>query len=156
MYRYKAGKEDWAAYGLPIEGRLATEPTAGDAARRDVPTCGLTDQLDHVHNDVRAAGWDVCMVVNDARVVLGMLVGDDWKGSPREQVQLAMKPSPTTFRPDTPLNQLVERMRHKGHQHAVVTNPDGQLIGIVRREEAEKRVAHYKRLRPAESNRSGS
>ena len=38
VYRYTAGKMDWRASGLPIEGQFADEPCAKDIARRDVPT----------------------------------------------------------------------------------------------------------------------
>ena len=33
-FDYMAGKADWIAAGLPTEGRLASEPRAGDVARQ--------------------------------------------------------------------------------------------------------------------------
>jgi hypothetical protein len=39
LYDYVPGKADWFASGFPKEGRLASVPTIGQAARRDVPTC---------------------------------------------------------------------------------------------------------------------
>jgi hypothetical protein len=39
VYDYVPGKAAWFADGLPKEGKLASVPTIGDAARRDVPTC---------------------------------------------------------------------------------------------------------------------
>jgi hypothetical protein len=73
VYDYVAGKKDWGSYGLPHEGTNVPERTAGDVARRNVPTCALDDNLTEVRERVRAAGWDTCIVVNAQRVVLGRL-----------------------------------------------------------------------------------
>jgi rhodanese-related sulfurtransferase len=73
VYDYVDGELDWLAAGLPTEGRNADVPRAGDVARRDVPTCRLEEPIGQVRERVRAAGWDACVVVNDQRVVLGLL-----------------------------------------------------------------------------------
>src|ERR671934_50646 len=70
---YEAGKLDWMSAGLPFEGRNAERPRAGTVARTDVPTCRTHEPLPEVRDRVRADGWDVCVVVNEARVVLGLL-----------------------------------------------------------------------------------
>ena len=72
VYRYTAGKADWLASGLPSAGARASLPRIGDLARRDVPTCTLQERLGDVRERVRAAGWDVCLVVNARRIVLGL------------------------------------------------------------------------------------
>src|SRR5215213_1348261 len=72
-YDYEDGKRDWGSFGLPREGKLAERPTAGDVARRDVPTCRLSDDLHVVRHRVREAAWDTCFVVTEERVVLGRL-----------------------------------------------------------------------------------
>ena len=38
---YVAGKEDWLAYGLPIQGELAEAVTVGKLADREVPRVDL-------------------------------------------------------------------------------------------------------------------
>src|SRR5438093_3860780 len=68
---YEAGKLDWMAAGLPFEGTNADRPRAGTVARPEVPTCRASEPLPDVRDRARAQGWDVCVVVNDARVVLG-------------------------------------------------------------------------------------
>src|SRR5579864_3949558 len=73
VHEYKAGKLDWLAAGLPTEGENSLHPRAGDAARKDVPVCSLTDRLGDVRDRVKAAGWDAALVVDDDRVVLGLL-----------------------------------------------------------------------------------
>ena len=67
------GKGDWFAIGLPREGRLASVPTIGEVARRDVPTCAPAEKVGAVRERVQKAGWDRCVVVNKERVVLGLL-----------------------------------------------------------------------------------
>src|ERR671935_3069317 len=73
VYDYEAGKQDWAAMGLPTEGKLAERPRAGDVALPDVPTCGMDDALAAVRERMAGSGFDVCVVVNEERVVLGLL-----------------------------------------------------------------------------------
>ena len=48
VYRYTPGKVDWFAAGLPREGKLAALPRIGDAADRDVPTCGPRENVGEV------------------------------------------------------------------------------------------------------------
>ncbi len=69
VYDYVAGKKDWGSYGLPHAGTNVPARTAGDVARRDVPTCSLGDRLADVRERVRGAGWDTCIVINERRVV---------------------------------------------------------------------------------------
>ena len=85
VFDYAAGKSDWIAAGLPTEGTATGRPTAATVARRDVPTCRLEDSLPDVRERVRAAGWDTCVVVNEARIVMGLLraeeLGREWQKS---------------------------------------------------------------------------
>lgn len=52
-----------------------------------------------------------------------------------------MSEGPGTMRPDVPVEKLVERLHERDLQTAVVTTSDGRLVGVVRREEAESRLA---------------
>ena len=140
VFRYTPGKADWFAAGLPRAGRLATVPRAADAARTDVPTCGLTDRVGAVRQRVRAAGSDQCLVVTDRRVVLGRLRGDALDADPETRVENVMEPGPTTGRPDGALGAIVERMRAKRVASIVVTTSDGELVGVLERQTAEARL----------------
>lgn len=139
VYDYVAGEADWLANGLPSEGRDAQRPRAGNAARRDVPTCAPTERIGEVRKRIQAVGWDTCIVVNAERVVLGRLRGDAWDhpaGTPVEQV---MEAGPTTIRPDTALADIAERMRKQGVVSILVTTTGGHLIGVLERAAAERR-----------------
>jgi Mg/Co/Ni transporter MgtE len=52
-----------------------------------------------------------------------------------------MEPGPSTVRADSKLERLAARMRQHDLQTMVVTTPEGRLLGVVRRDDAERRVA---------------
>jgi len=137
VYDYVAGKKAWGSYGLPREGARVPARTAGDVARRDVPTCALGDRLAEVQELVRAAGWDTCIVVNEQRVVLGRL-GRKALGSETDlSAEEAMTPGPNTVRPSIGADALLERIRERKLTSFLVTTPDGRLVGLVRRDDLE-------------------
>jgi predicted transcriptional regulator len=138
VYDYVNGKSDWLGYGLPTEGADASLPRAGDVVQRDVPTCRIDDDLGHVRERARAAVWDTCVVVNDTGIVLGRIRGDAEDGEPARSIEAVMEAGPTTTRLDEPLADLVQRMRHVDIDQMIVTLPDGRLVGIVQRPDAEQ------------------
>src|SRR5712691_10735070 len=97
VYDYVAGKADWAAIGLPLDGTLG--PRAGQFARPDVPTARLDERLRDVRRRVGASGWDTCIVVNDEQVVLGRLGRRALARDDDVSVEEAMSPGPSTVRP---------------------------------------------------------
>lgn len=136
VYDYAPSKVDWSASGLPMEGETAGVPAAGDAARADVPTCGPGEKVGEAQERAREAGWDLCVVVNAERVVLGVLREKVAAASdPEAVVEEAMRNGPTTVRPDEPAPKLAERMRKRGATSVLVTTPDGKLVGLLRRED---------------------
>lgn len=139
VYRYAPGKADWRAAGLPTEGRRADTPRAGTAARRDVPTCVPGDRVGDAAKRTRDSGWDMCIVVNEERVVLGRLRGAALDFADGRRVDEIMDEGPTTTRADDPLDALVARMRRRNVPAIVVTDPDGRLIGVLRLDDAEPR-----------------
>jgi CBS domain-containing protein len=138
VYDYVPGKADWFASGLPKEGRLASVPTIGDAARRDVPTCAPAEKVENARDRVRAAGWEVCVVVNKGRVVLGLLRGKELSSDPETTVERVMRSGPTTFRPDVLVGKMAKRMRERGARTVLVTTSDGRLVGLLYRDDAER------------------
>jgi CBS domain-containing protein len=142
VYDYTAGEADWFAAGLPIKGKLASVPRAQDVARRDVPTCGLSDQLGAVRERVRAAGWDQCIVVNEERVVMGRLRQKELGADDTSRVETVMESGPTTVRPDTVLEPITKRMAERNVESIVVSTSDGHLVGVLFRSDAERRLAN--------------
>ena len=140
VYRYAAGKLDWFAFGLPMEGEFAAIPKAGDVVRQDVPTCHLNDYLGEVHRRCQEVGWKVCLVVNESNIVLGRLRREAWEADPDTPVENVMENGPTTFRPDNFLEPLIKRMHDKKVGSVIITNSDGVLIGLLYRKDGEERL----------------
>jgi CBS domain-containing protein len=138
VFDYAAGEADWLASGLPTEGASANKWRAKDALRAGVPTCALKDRLAEVRVRTHERGWDQCVVTNDHRIVLGRLREAQLDGDPARPIEDIMESGPSTFRPDIPLEELVERMRPHGTESVLVTTSDGELLGVVYRQDAER------------------
>ncbi len=139
VYDYGGGKQNWLSAGLPTEGEDAREPRAGAVARADVPVCSLDESVGEAAERVREIGWDRCVVVNEERVVLGLLREKDLASSdPEASVEGVMRNGPATFRPDEPVGKLAKRMREREASAVVVTTSDGRLVGLLYREDAER------------------
>lgn len=146
VYRYVAGKADWAAAGWERQGRLSEAPFVGDICRRDVPTCPPTATVGEARALADAAGWDRVVVVTEDRVVLGMLSGERLGADVRLRADLAMEPGPSTFRVSLPVAEMADYMREKNVQNVLVTTGDGVLAGALDRrtveEAADGRASH--------------
>ena len=144
VYDYPPSKVDWAASGLPMEGTLANIPTIGDAARRDVPTCAPAEKVGAVRERLGGSGWDRCVVVNEEGIVLGLLREKEGENEmatdPEVPAEEAMRNGPATFRPDEPVEKMAKRMRERGASAVLVTTPEGKLVGLLYRDEAERQA----------------
>ena len=138
VYDYVAGKADWIAAGLPIEGELANVPRAIDVIKREVPTCRPLDRIGDVSDQVEAAREDVCIVTNDEGIVLGRLRRRSLASDRGKAVHEVMESGPTTTRADEELRGLVERLHNADVRSMLVTTPEGRLLGVVYREDAER------------------
>ena len=138
VFDYVAGKEDWIAKGLPIEGTAAGVPRVGDVCRSDPPTCHLTDRIGDVRERVTAAAWDMCVVVNADICILGRIRAKALQSDDEALVESVMEPGPTTQRPDVILGPLTQRMRERNVEHILVSTAAGRLIGVLYREDAER------------------
>ncbi len=137
VYDYAPSKVDWFAAGLPMEGALAGVPTVGDVVRTDAPTCKPEEKVGEVRERIRRTSWDRCVVVNEGRVVLGLLREKDLASDPTATTEEVMRSGPTTVRPDVLAQKMAERMRKRGAASVLVTTPDGELVGLTYRDDAE-------------------
>ncbi len=136
VHEYKAGKLDWMAAGLPTEGTNSLHPRAGDAARKDVPVCSLSERLGDVRDRVKAAGWDAALVVDRERVVLGLLRSKELAKDGDQLIEEVMRPSPSTFRPYVPLHEMAHFMEEHDLESSPVTTSDGKVVGLLYRTDA--------------------
>jgi hypothetical protein len=137
VFDYTAGKKSWGSYGLPREGTKTEEPTAGELARRDVPTALLGEGLQDIRS--RIGDWDTCIVVHESGVVLGRLGRKALRSEEDVSVDEAMSPGPRTNRPSLGASAAVERMAERNVRTLLITTPDGRLVGVLYREDTEGR-----------------
>ena len=137
VYDYVAGKTDWFACGLPREGASATVPWVGDLLLGGAVTCRLGARLGDVRELASASDLDFCVVVNDERVVAGMLRGDALAKDANTRVEDVMELGPRTIRPNKPVEDLLRRRSSQGVKSWIVTTSHGELLGVVTRTEAE-------------------
>jgi predicted transcriptional regulator len=138
VYDYVAGKADWLAAGLPTEGPGSTTPRPGSLARRDVPTCGPDETVAAARSLVASGQGDRCIVVNDARVVLGVLGHEELAGDDGVTVEAVMGVGPTTVRAHEDLAGLLHRMHERRVGSILVTDPDGRLLGVFMRDDGDR------------------
>jgi CBS-domain-containing membrane protein len=141
VYDYAAGKADWLAHGLPSVGEQAQVPRAKDVLRREVVTTLPWEPVGVVAARVARSPYGFALVVANDGTLLGRLrkaVLDADPSAPADQV---MEAGPSTVRPDRPLGELAERLRRRGLHTAIVTAPDGKLLGVAQRADMEARLA---------------
>ncbi len=138
VHDYVAGKADWGSFGLPLEGQRHSGTRVGAHLHTEVPTCTLEESLRDVCARVRAAGGDTCFVVNEQRIVLGRLGRAALGRDDDTTIEEAMTAGPSTVRPSLDLAAAVERMRKQNLTNLPVTRPDGVLLGLIRRDGAER------------------
>jgi predicted transcriptional regulator len=98
----------------------------------------LQDRVGDARARARSAGWDVCVVVNDQQVVLGLLRKAALDSDPQTPVTTIMEAGSTSYRPSKALDAIAEYMRKNERDDVLITTPDGQLIGILYRRDAKR------------------
>src|SRR6266571_5405044 len=133
VYDYALSKVDWMAHGLPMEGTAAQRPTALSFVRDDVAICGLADREEAIRQRIDASPYGFALVLAD-RVVLGRVRRsrlDD--ASEDASAELLTEPGPSTARPHTDPGELASSLQRSGASTAILTTPEGELLGVVSR-----------------------
>jgi CBS-domain-containing membrane protein len=141
VYDYMPGKVDWMARGLPLEGEKAAERRAIDVARSDVVTCGLQDTIGGVRERVAQSSYGFAFVLGRDRVLLGRLRKAVLDGRQDAKAEDVMEPGPSTTRPDTSPDKLLAKLQDADLTSAVLSDPEGRLLGIVRRADLQVRAS---------------
>jgi CBS-domain-containing membrane protein len=132
VYDYAPGKVDWMAHGLPIQGTGAGRTTALTLIRQDVAICGLEDSAEEVARRIDASLYRFALVLSPGRIVLGRVRRSGLTDAGASVLAL-LEPGPSTIRPHTPIQDLVARLTRSEIRTLIVTDPEGKLLGIVRR-----------------------
>jgi CBS domain-containing protein len=124
----------------PVEGTRADEPTVADMARDDAVGCGLTDRVGEVLERVRQSPYPFALVLSGSRVVLGRLPASRCGGDAQQPVEEVMDPGPKTVRPHKTAEGTAQDLAERDLRWAIVTTPDGELIGVASRADLEAAV----------------
>jgi CBS domain-containing protein len=141
VYDYVAGKEDWLARALPTEGEKASVPIAAGVLREDAVTCHLDEPVGSVRERVDKSSYGFALVVSETGILLGRLRATALAADSKATAEQAMEAGPSTVRPGKELAPLVDRLRKRDLRYALVTMPDGVLVGVLLRSDAEERLA---------------
>jgi predicted transcriptional regulator len=98
----------------------------------------MDEPMDEVRERVRAAGWDACVVVNEERVVFGLMREKELAKGAGGPVERVMRPGPSTFRPNVPIEEMAAYMVEHDLVSSPITSSDGRLIGLLLRDDAVK------------------
>jgi Mg/Co/Ni transporter MgtE len=80
----------------------------------------------------RQTNDDLCVVVNDRNIVLGVIQGETWDANPTARVIDVMNSGPLTLRPNLDPKEAREILRDYDASSVIVTTSDGELLGAVR------------------------
>jgi CBS-domain-containing membrane protein len=134
VYDYAPGKSDWLARGLPTDGAKGNVRRVGELARDDVVTCRLEDRVAEVRPRVDTSPYGFALVTTARGTLLGRLRQSAMSAADEEAMaESLMQPGPSTVRPDVEASSLAERLDRRALDSAVVTTPDGRLVGVARR-----------------------
>jgi Mg/Co/Ni transporter MgtE len=100
----------------------------------------MEEPVGEVRERAQSAGWELTVVVNEERVVLGLLGADAWEKDPSLVAEMAMREGPVTFRPSMTPEETAHWMQHHDAHEVLVTSSDGRLIGVLDIHEARKAV----------------
>jgi CBS-domain-containing membrane protein len=139
VYDYVGGKADWLARARPSEGAGPRPDRVADLLRKDVATADLDERIADVRPRVDASPYGFALVTGHGGVLLGRLRRAALDGDPMATAEDVMEPGPSTVRPDTEPAALARRLRDRELTTAVVTDPDGVLLGVVRVADLDQR-----------------
>jgi CBS-domain-containing membrane protein len=127
------------AHGLPVEGTAAERPTARSLMRDDVATCALEEPAAEVAQRIDASPYQFALAVSAGSVLLGRVrrsrIADAGSSAHAEDV---MELGPSTVRPHRPAEELATRLASGDVRTLIVTDPEGRLLGVVRRVDVER------------------
>ena len=138
VFDYVPGKSDWLARGLPTAGKAAKRQRVGGLAQHDVITCGLDDEIEELRARVEKSRYGFALVTTEQGTVLGRLrLSAMAHADAKAMAGSVMEPGPSTVRPDVEAGRLAERLAQQKRRVAIVTTPEGRLLGVARREDLE-------------------
>ena len=133
-----AGKVDWLAHNLPVEGDKTDAPIAGRAMRDDAALCRPTDRVADVRASIERSPYPFALVTSEDGTLLGRAPLSALDADSDRPVWDVAAPGPKTFRPHVSAEKVVGVLADKDLRWAIITTPEGRLLGVASREDLER------------------
>jgi CBS domain-containing protein len=138
VYDYVPGKVDWLAHNLPVEGERPEAPIAGRVMRHDAVLCRPTDRICDVCELIARSPYPFALVTGDDGTLLGRAPSTALDPASERPIWEVAEPGPKTFRPHASARNVAEVLADKGLRWAIVTTPEGRVLGIASRADLER------------------
>jgi CBS domain-containing protein len=138
VHDYVPGKVDWLAHNLPVQGTATTANTIGANLRHDVVIASPHEDIANVRARVAASPHRFALVTTQDTTLLGRLRRSTLDtASPTSPAGEVMEPGPSTLRPHEPVADVAARLHERDLAYAIITDPEGHLLGTVHRADLE-------------------
>ncbi|MBV9802174.1 MAG: CBS domain-containing protein [Solirubrobacterales bacterium] len=122
-----------------MEGNRADPPTAGSVVRDDGVRCAAEDLVSKALKAVEASPYPFALVVGEQGMLLGRLRASVLrKHDGALPVGEIMDLDPSTVRPHRAARELAQSLADRDLRWAIVTTPEGRLLGVASREDLER------------------
>ncbi|HUJ34309.1 MAG TPA: CBS domain-containing protein [Solirubrobacteraceae bacterium] len=138
VYDYVPGKVDWLAHNLEVEGEDPGPRTVGRVMRDDAVRCAPTDRAADVHESIDRSAYPFALVTSPGGVLLGRVGASALDPESERRVGAVAEPGPKTFRPHHSAENVARQLAEKDLRWAIVTTPEGRLLGVASREDLER------------------
>lgn len=133
------GKVDWLAHNLEVEGEDPDPPTVGRLMRGgDVVRCGPADRATGVRESIERSPYPFGLVTGEDGTLLGRVRASALDVGSEDPVGALAEPGPKTFRPHRSAENVARQLAEKDLRWAIVTTPEGRLLGVASREDLER------------------
>ena len=132
------GKVDWLAHSLPVQGERPEAPIAGRVMRDDAVRCRPTDRISDVRESIERSPYPFALVTTEDGTLLGRAPSSALDRASERPVWDVAEPGPKTFRPHVPAQKVAETLAEKDLRWAIVTTPEGRVLGVASREDLER------------------
>jgi CBS domain-containing protein len=132
------GKVDWLAHNLPVAGERPDASIAGRVMRDDAALCRPTDPIAAVRESIKRSPYPFALVTSDDRTLLGRAPSSALDPASDSPVWEVAEPGPKTFRPHVSAEKVAEVLASKDLRWAIVTTPEGRVLGIASRDDLER------------------
>jgi CBS domain-containing protein len=107
--------------------------------RDDAVLCRPTDRIADVRELIERSPYPFALVTSDDGTLLGRAPSSAVERAASEQtVWDVAEPGPKTFRPHLSAENVAGVLADKGLRWAIVTTPEGRVLGVASREDLER------------------